>query len=109
VNHIYGKANVIERNDRPHVFIKELQLYMDYLLNEIEEIKLPVTKKQEKHLKSFVGNLKNSIIYYQNLFANTPNKFVKIKAHLISDLEKNRNVLELYSARIELKFQEKTN
>jgi hypothetical protein len=109
VNHIYGRANVIERNDRPNVFIKELQLYLDYLLNEIEEIKLPVTKKQEKHLKSFVGNLKNSIVYYQNLFTNAPNKFVKIKADLISALEKNKNILELYSARIELKLQEKMN
>lgn len=33
VGHIYGKNNVIERTDRPHMFVKELSIYVDYLKN----------------------------------------------------------------------------
>ena len=37
VDHIYGRVNVITRKDRPNMFIKELNLYIDYLKNKIEE------------------------------------------------------------------------
>ncbi|MDO9261430.1 MAG: hypothetical protein Q7U08_05775, partial [Flavobacteriaceae bacterium] len=29
VNHIYGRTNVIERTDRPHMFVKEIYAYVD--------------------------------------------------------------------------------
>ena len=31
VDHIYGRSNIITRTDRPNMFIKELNLYIDYL------------------------------------------------------------------------------
>src|SRR5690606_450705 len=29
VDHIYGRMNLIVRNDRPHMFVKELSMYID--------------------------------------------------------------------------------
>ena len=35
VDHIYGRKNVIQRSDRPMMFIKELQLYVDYFVKMV--------------------------------------------------------------------------
>ncbi|MBL4939731.1 MAG: hypothetical protein JKY16_05570, partial [Lutibacter sp.] len=53
VHHIYGKANVIATNKRPHMFIKELKMYVDYFSNKVNEVKDSVSKKQEKYLTTF--------------------------------------------------------
>ena len=50
-DHIYGRDNVISRSDRPNLFIKELQIYIDFLKNKLGETKVLMTKKEEKYLK----------------------------------------------------------
>lgn len=56
VSHIYGRASVLnEEVERPHAFIKELLIYLDYLDDHKEE------------LKSAVGNLSEGIAYYRAL------------------------------------------
>ncbi|MCK5467681.1 MAG: hypothetical protein KAI99_04215, partial [Cyclobacteriaceae bacterium] len=57
IGHIYGKTNVIERTDRPHVFIKELNLYVDYLKKKMEDMARPLTGKNEKYIDTFQNNL----------------------------------------------------
>jgi hypothetical protein len=69
-NHIYGKSNVIMHSNRPHMFIKELNIYISYLKDRIEESQLNMTTKQEKYLNTFVKNLNSGIDYYRNLFFN---------------------------------------
>lgn len=66
-DHIYGRTNIIKRNDRPHVFIKELELYVDYLSKKIKETTFPMTEKQSEHYVEFISNLKNGIDYYRKL------------------------------------------
>ena len=36
-NHIYGIKRVMQREDRPNMFIKELSLHMDFLQNKLED------------------------------------------------------------------------
>ena len=67
VNHIYGRVNVIPFTNRPNLFVKEIELYIDYLKKEIEnhtEITPAVLKKWIK----FKTNLIAGIAYYENLF-----------------------------------------
>ena len=72
VKHIYGNANVMNHVNRPHVFIKELQLYIAYLKNDITDVSLVIiTSGQIKKWNSFRNNLSAGIQYYMNLFANT--------------------------------------
>jgi hypothetical protein len=54
VSHIYGKTNVIERNDRPNMFLKEMGLYVDYLRNKIQEVAQPISEKNEKYFSTFL-------------------------------------------------------
>jgi hypothetical protein len=69
-DHIYGRTNIIKRTDRPHMFIKELALYLDYLHKKMEETAKPFTVKQVDYFNEFAKNLKEGILYYQKLFSD---------------------------------------
>ncbi len=100
VDHIYGKANMITRTDRPNMFIKELELYIDFLKNKIEKTKESMTNKEKNGLLAFVENLKNGISYYDNLFKEAKDKFQDTKDIIISKLESSRNDLQLLFLKI---------
>jgi hypothetical protein len=87
VSHIYGKTNVIERQDRPHIFIKELSLYVDYLKNKVSEMAKPITEKNEKYIETFHKNLNDGIEYYRDLFNQKAEEFQGKKAQLIQSLD----------------------
>ena len=67
VNHIYGKANVLNSLFRPNLFVNELKLYMDYLTTEIEKHKDGLTEKKDTYFRTFQENLHNGIQYYQTM------------------------------------------
>ena len=75
--HIYGvkKSNI--REDRPHFFIKELELYIKYLKEKIEESTLDFNKKQEKYFQKFLNNMNEGISYYTELFDDLKINFKK--------------------------------
>ncbi|MEI6435122.1 MAG: hypothetical protein WCP32_09775 [Bacteroidota bacterium] len=88
VDHIYGKINVIRRKDRPHMFIKELSIYIDYLKNKIDETARPWSEKQQEYFSTFSDNLDKGIQYYKQLFSSVKLSLQDKKAKLIADLEK---------------------
>ena len=48
------------------MFVKELQLYLSYLSNKIDEIQGVPSKKQQKYLNAFSKNLQDLIDYYRS-------------------------------------------
>jgi hypothetical protein len=80
VEHIYGGDSVIERTDRPHVFIKELSLYLSYFEEALAEAKEPYTKQQQNYFSGFAENLHKGIAYYKARFE--PKAFDKEKKDL---------------------------
>ncbi len=100
-HHIYGKANVIGRTDRPNMFIKELGIYVDYLKNKIEEAKDDLSRKQKKNLVSFAENLAEGVAYYHNLFNGVKDKFEVAKAEILKELEQNKIVLDSLLLKVE--------
>ena len=83
INHIYGKINVVDTDNRPHMFIKELKMYVDYFVTKVDEIKDSYSKKQEKYLNTFQKNMFEGIEYYHQLFST----FETNKEGLLHDLE----------------------
>ncbi len=83
IHHIYGKTNIITENNRPHMFIKELKLYVDFYSNKVNEFKDSFSRKQEKYLTNFQNNLNDGIEYYQHLFSG----FHLNKEILLSELD----------------------
>lgn len=101
INHIYGRANVISNNNRPNVFIKELNIYLDYFKNQIDEAQNNMSKKQEKYLTKFAGNLNEGIDYYSNLFNGLKDRFTDSKAQLLDELEISKKRLQTLKIRID--------
>ena len=98
VNHIYGRTNVIETTNRPHMFIKELEMYVNYFSNKVEEFSDSLNAKNEKYLTAFQNNLNDGIAYYQHLFSDTKNYFESNKEALLNDLETLKT--ELFNIKI---------
>lgn len=86
VKHIYGNANVLADNNRPHMFIKELKMYVDYLKNELEHFTDDFTSTQLKKWNAFKSNLLSGIAYYSDLFAQT-DFFTQDKKHMQQQLQ----------------------
>ena len=93
VDHIYGRANVITRSDRPHMFIKELNIYIDFLKKKIDESQTMMTVKQEKYLLNFAENLKSGIDYYQSLFSEFKDKIETAVSDILFELDSSRKIL----------------
>lgn len=70
-SHIYGDRNMIARNDRPNMFVKELEIYLDFLNDKLENAKSQWDRKQKKYFGTFVKNLQEGYNYYQSLFRET--------------------------------------
>ena len=68
VDHIYGRGDVVTRNDRPHLFLKELDLYIKFFEEALNEAALPLNKQKLTYLNSFAKNLNDGIQYYRELF-----------------------------------------
>ncbi|WOD45242.1 hypothetical protein [Hwangdonia lutea] len=100
-DHIYGRANMVTRNDRPNLFIKELQIYIDFLKNKLEDAKVSFNKKEEKYLLTFTNNMKEGVSYYKNLFQNTKHVFQDFKSTVLNEL--NTSELTLNTIHSEIK------
>lgn len=100
-DHVYGRDNMITRTDRPNLFIKELNIYIDYLKNKLEETKAAMTAKEEKYLQTFTSNLNEGISYYRTLFLNLKNTFQEIMDEVLLELDKGEKTLDLISLEIE--------
>lgn len=71
VQHIYGNASVLMVTDRPHLFVKELKMYLDYLKNEVATVSTEITAPQIKKWNLFRNNLAEGIAYYQSIFSTS--------------------------------------
>ncbi len=100
VGHIYGRNNVIERTDRPNMFIKELGLYLDFLQNKIEETTGVLNRKQEKYFLTFEKNLREGILYYNQLFSDLTEFSGSVKGQILKDLEISKQALDFLNIEI---------
>jgi hypothetical protein len=68
VDHIYGRGDILTRKDRPHLFIKELDLYIQFFKDALDEAVYPLSKQKATYLSSFEKNLNEGIAYYREFF-----------------------------------------
>ena len=81
-DHIYGRKNIITQINRPHMFIAELHLYIDFLKEQLDEDILQPAQfsKKKKYYASFFQNMRDGIAYYRQLTGITGanrDKFMK--------------------------------
>ncbi len=95
VDHIHSRGSIINEEMRPHMFLKELVLYVDYIQKRIEETPRPFSEKQLKYFHTFQQNLQDGITYYKNLFNNLEPGLNSRKEKILRGLEEMQQ--ELYS------------
>ncbi len=66
-DHIYGRTNIITDKKRPHAFVNELFIYINYLKEEILDEADNMDSKREKHFLSFHDQLLTGINYYRKI------------------------------------------
>ncbi|TYA74437.1 hypothetical protein [Seonamhaeicola marinus] len=99
-DHIYGRDNMVTRSDRPNMFIKELNIYMDFIMKKLEDVKETMTKKEEAYMLTFTNNLKSGVSYYKNMFDKVKHVFEDVKHTAISELEKSESLLKQLQSKI---------
>ncbi len=96
VDHIYGRINLMNKKDRPHMFVNELKLYIDYLKSRIERSPKPLTDSQVKYFDAFHSKMNEGIAYYKHLAENLSLQFDEIVATIqngLSALEEELNAM----------------
>ena len=67
VGHIYGRISLLTRQDRPHMFLRELELYVDYLRSEIRKHREGLCAAVPGFFRDFKANLLAGIQHYRQL------------------------------------------
>lgn len=68
IDHIYGRVDLVSNPNRPHMFMAEMKLYINYLKEQlISKYAELEDRKVRNYFRSFIGNLSDAIAYYQNL------------------------------------------
>lgn len=93
VMHIYGKLDLLDKIKRPHVFIKELNLYIDYLQADLKTHLKDLNDKKIKHLNSFKAQLQEGINYYKQLFSELPDQTSNMLRVCFDELTASENKL----------------
>ena len=94
VNHIYGKLDLLAKSNRPHIFINELKLYVDYLKKDIETNLKTLTDKKVKQLDKFKEQLLIGIDYYTQLIPELQKYSVSFNYNFKNDLDKFQSLIK---------------
>ena len=97
-DHIYGRTDIVEDVNRPHMFISELFLYISYLREQLTHASSAAEEdpKRNKYYRSFYAQLKNGINYYLDLTRSSGSlgeQFGKNFHHGLLEAERQLNEL----------------
>jgi hypothetical protein len=70
VDHIYGRLSLITNPNRPHMFLREISLYVDHFKKEVEKLNLGLSSLTPKYFEEFKTNLLSGLEYYRGLAGN---------------------------------------
>lgn len=96
VGHIYGRENLLNGVKRPNLFIKELEMYTDYLETKLGQFDHETEKKQVFYYQVFRENMQEGVAYYKRLFTNYEGKLKEMKKDVFNQLESFNKRLESF-------------
>ncbi|MBI5415530.1 MAG: hypothetical protein HZA29_01815, partial [Candidatus Omnitrophica bacterium] len=98
IGHIYGRINLLNGAQRPNMFIKELQLNIEYFVKEVKKIAPAPSQKQIEHLNEFKKNLMEGMEYYRELFPRMIEETEEYRARTLAQLQEFKERLEAFIA-----------
>lgn len=96
IGHIYGRINLLNGVARPNMFIKELQLNVEYFVKEVKKIAPAPNQKQIEYVNEFKKNLLEGIEYYRELFPKMIEETEEYRTRTLAQLQEFKERLELY-------------
>jgi hypothetical protein len=99
VDHIYGRLNVLNKISRPHIFINEAQLYIDYLKKELDAQLDVMSEKQQQYYQVFKENLEKGLNYYTGLLSSLKLSSKKALDNTLEQIEDLKNKLQAIQVR----------
>jgi hypothetical protein len=70
IGHIYGRKSLLQKGDRPNMFVQELNLYIKYFQGLLTQYNLSKNDKKRKQLVAFKHQLLAGVDYYKTLLKN---------------------------------------
>jgi hypothetical protein len=67
ISHIYGRLSVLANRERPHMFVEEMRLNLEYLKDEIKRFTHRISNRPNGFFENFKKSLLEGIDYYQEL------------------------------------------
>lgn len=67
IDHIYGRTSLLASPDRPHVFVREILLYVENLRQELAKLSDNVLPATRKYWFEYRQNLLEGLTYYRRL------------------------------------------
>jgi len=105
--HIYHDDNGIVREDRPSMFINELNMYLTYLSKKIEEHKVDWGRRSDRYLNTFSENMNNGISYYNKMFNSIGSTFSGVKDTANKSLNEAMESMKRMGEEIAILIEEK--
>jgi hypothetical protein len=90
VGHIYGRTSLLTNSARPHMFVRELAINVDFLREELRKYRLGIASYTLEYFLEFRDNLLSGIDHYQR-FADRIG--VSERAAFLDGLERLRDAL----------------
>src|SRR5690606_937738 len=72
VGHIYGRASILTRRDRPHMFLRELEIYLDIQEDDLRHVGTKLEARSAAQLSKAFDGLSEGIAFYQRLIPRLP-------------------------------------
>lgn len=94
VSHIYGKINLLEKIERPSMFVKELELYIQHVEKQMQSSLNSLDEKRKKYFNSFIAQLHKGIDYYTHLVGDLISFPVLNRDLVLSQLLDSRKKLD---------------
>ena len=67
VDHIYGRTQLISQANRPHVLVREAELYIDFAHTELDRFSLDLSPRKPSYFEEFKKNLIEGLDYYLSI------------------------------------------
>ncbi|UII25712.1 hypothetical protein LVD15_20750 [Fulvivirga maritima] len=94
VDHIYGRINLLANSQRPHMFIKELSLYVDYFKEQLTSITDTLSTKEKRTHTKFYKQIIEGVTYYRDMADQILQKSDNMKASFIGALNHMEDQLD---------------
>jgi hypothetical protein len=90
-DHIYGRIDLLKGKNRPNMFVNELRLYMEYMAEEVERVRLKLSSQTHEYFEGYKLNMLNGIEYYReqadNLVAKGRDSFLSQLDTLAAEID----------------------